>query len=152
MFKTIKLKSVLVALFLIITSILCSVGIVAVVESKAIPKPKYVIVIDAGHGGRGSDNRNAEILPGKPERKPCRAFRNVLNNLLEIRSRESAGRGTLIDDKYSIYSCDDKESAHYEILDIKRNYQGKTDNTIYGTNEKPNALYYMKIYENRNPI
>lgn len=52
MFKTIKLKSVLVALFLIITSILCSVGIVAVVESKAIPKPKYVIVIDAGHGGR----------------------------------------------------------------------------------------------------
>ena len=52
MFKTIKLKSVLVALFLVITSILCSVGIVAVVESKAIPKPKYVIVIDAGHGGR----------------------------------------------------------------------------------------------------
>ena len=111
-----------------------------------------VLGYNAGHGGRGSDNRNAEILPGKPERKPCRAFRNVLNNLLEIRSRESAGRGTLIDDKYSIYSCDDKESAHYEILDIKRNYQGKTDNTIYGTNEKPNALYYMKIYENRNPI
>ena len=52
MFKTIKLKSVLVALFLVITSILCSVGIVAVVESKAIPKPKYIIVIDAGHGGR----------------------------------------------------------------------------------------------------
>ena len=111
-----------------------------------------VLGYNAGHGGRGSDNRNAEILPGKPERKPCRAFRNVLNNLLEIRSRESAGRGTLIDDKYSIYSCDDKESAHYEILDIKRNYQGKTDNTIYETNEKPNALYYMKIYENRNPI
>ena len=66
---------------------------------------------NAGHGGRGSGNRNAEILPGKSQRKPCRAFRNVLNNLLEIRSRESAGRGTLIDDKYSIsqYEADKKE-------------------------------------------
>ena len=52
MFKTIKLKSILVALLLVVTSVLCSIGIVAVVDSKAIPKPKYVIVIDAGHGGR----------------------------------------------------------------------------------------------------
>lgn len=52
MFKTIKLKSILVALLLVVTSVLCSIGIVAVVESKAIPKPKYIIVIDAGHGGR----------------------------------------------------------------------------------------------------
>lgn len=52
MFKIIKLKNLLIALALITASILCSVGIVAVVESKAIPRPKYTIVIDAGHGGR----------------------------------------------------------------------------------------------------
>ena len=52
MFKTIKLKNILIAVGLIIASVLCSVGIVAVVESKGVPRPKYVIVIDAGHGGR----------------------------------------------------------------------------------------------------
>lgn len=52
MFKIIKLKNLLIAIALIATSILCSVGIVAVVESKTIPRPKYTIVIDAGHGGR----------------------------------------------------------------------------------------------------
>ena len=43
-----------------------------------------------------------------------------------------------------VYSYDYKESAYYEILDIKREYQGKTDNTIYGIDAKSNALYYMK--------
>ena len=43
-----------------------------------------------------------------------------------------------------IYSYDYKESAYYEILDIKREYQGDTDNTIYGQTPKSNALYYMK--------
>lgn len=43
-----------------------------------------------------------------------------------------------------IYDYDYKESAYYEILDIKRNYQGKNDNTIYGSDKKSNALYYMK--------
>lgn len=52
MFKIIKLKNILIAVALIVCSILCSIGIVAVVESKAIPRPKYTIVIDAGHGGR----------------------------------------------------------------------------------------------------
>lgn len=52
MFKTIKLKNLIIAVCLIVTSILCSIGIVSVVESKDIPKPKYVIVLDAGHGGR----------------------------------------------------------------------------------------------------
>lgn len=42
------------------------------------------------------------------------------------------------------YSYDYKESAYYEILDLKREFQGKTDNTIYGTTPKSNALYYMK--------
>lgn len=43
-----------------------------------------------------------------------------------------------------VYSYDYKESAYYEILDVKRNYQGKNDNTIYGSDDKSNALYYMK--------
>ena len=43
-----------------------------------------------------------------------------------------------------VYSYDYQESAYYEILDIKRNYQGANDNTIYGANKKSNALYYMK--------
>ena len=42
------------------------------------------------------------------------------------------------------YSYDYKESAYYEILDKKREYQGDTDNTIYGQTPKSNALYYMK--------
>ena len=42
------------------------------------------------------------------------------------------------------YTYDYKESAYYEILDIKREYQGDTDNTIYGQTPKSNALYYMK--------
>ena len=42
------------------------------------------------------------------------------------------------------YSYDYKESAYYEILDIKREYQKNTDNTIRFPNEKDNALYYMK--------
>ena len=52
MFKILKLKNLIIAICLIVTSILCSIGIVSVVESKDIPKPKYVIVLDAGHGGR----------------------------------------------------------------------------------------------------
>ena len=52
MFKIIKLKSILIAVLLVVASILCSVGIVAVVESKNTPKSRFTIVIDAGHGGR----------------------------------------------------------------------------------------------------
>lgn len=52
MFKIIKLKSILIAIGLIIVCVLCSVGIVAVVESKGVPKNQYTIVVDAGHGGR----------------------------------------------------------------------------------------------------
>ena len=42
------------------------------------------------------------------------------------------------------YSYDYKESAYYEILDIKREYQKNTDNTIRFPTEQENALYYMK--------
>ena len=50
MFKIIRLKSVIIVL-LVVVAVLCSVGVVAVVESKSVPKHKYTIVIDAGHGG-----------------------------------------------------------------------------------------------------
>lgn len=52
MFRIIKLKNVLIALGLILISVMCSIGIVAVVENRTIPKPTYTIVVDAGHGGR----------------------------------------------------------------------------------------------------
>ena len=43
-----------------------------------------------------------------------------------------------------VYGYDYKESAYYEIIDIKNKYQGKEDGTIYKPTDKSNALYYMK--------
>lgn len=43
-----------------------------------------------------------------------------------------------------IYHYDEKESAYYELLDIKREYQGDNDGSIYKPDAKSNALYYMK--------
>lgn len=51
MFKVIKLKPILITIAMLMVSILLSVGIVSVVESREVPKPIYTIVIDAGHGG-----------------------------------------------------------------------------------------------------
>jgi len=61
----------------------------------------------------------------------------------EITGKPTKGTGEILKGSV-VYSYDYKESAYYEILDIKREYQGKTDNTIYGTDAKSNALYYMK--------
>ena len=43
-----------------------------------------------------------------------------------------------------IYHYDEKESAYYEILDVKREYQGDEDGSIYKPTDKSNAIYYMK--------
>lgn len=43
-----------------------------------------------------------------------------------------------------IYSYDSKESAYYEIQDLKRSFQGNETGNIYGPTAKSNALYYMK--------
>ena len=43
-----------------------------------------------------------------------------------------------------IYSYDYKESAYYEILDIKREWQDSDNGSIYKPTPKSNALYYMK--------
>lgn len=61
----------------------------------------------------------------------------------EVTGKPTRGMGEILKGAF-VYSYDYKESAYYEILDLKREYQGKTDNTIYGTNAKSNALYYMK--------
>lgn len=61
----------------------------------------------------------------------------------EITGKPTRGAGEIAKGSI-VYNYDYKESAYYEILDIKREYQGKTDNTIYGTDAKSNALYYMK--------
>lgn len=51
MFKVLKLKPILVGVALILISVFLGVGIVAV-ASDDVPRPKYTIVVDAGHGGR----------------------------------------------------------------------------------------------------
>ena len=61
----------------------------------------------------------------------------------EITGKPTRGIGEILKGSV-VYDYNYKESAYYEILDIKRKYQGKTDNTIYGTDAKSNALYYMK--------
>ena len=61
----------------------------------------------------------------------------------EVTGKPTRGWGDLVKGAF-VYSYDYEESAYYEIIDIKRKYQGDTDNTIYGTNDKSNALYYMK--------
>ena len=61
----------------------------------------------------------------------------------EVTGKPTRGVSEIVKGSF-LYSYDYKESAYYEILDIKREYQKKTDNTIYGADEKSNALYYMK--------
>ena len=61
----------------------------------------------------------------------------------EVTGKPTKGWGDLAKSMV-VYSYDYEESAYYEILDIKRKYQGDTDNTIYGADKKSNALYYMK--------
>lgn len=52
MIKCIKLKPVIMFVCIILISILVSAGLIAVVSRESVPKPMYVIVVDAGHGGR----------------------------------------------------------------------------------------------------
>lgn len=61
----------------------------------------------------------------------------------EVTGKPTKGVGEILKSGL-VYNYDYQESAYYEILDIKRNYQGSNDNTIYGTDAKSNALYYMK--------
>jgi len=51
MFKVIKLKPIMMFVAIVLVSLLLSIGIVSVTQTKEIPKPIYTIVVDAGHGG-----------------------------------------------------------------------------------------------------
>ncbi len=42
---------------------------------------------------RGGGNRNAGVLQGQPRREPTRAFKRVIENLLEVQRRDREGRG-----------------------------------------------------------
>jgi hypothetical protein len=61
----------------------------------------------------------------------------------ELTGKPTQGWGKVVESAF-IYHYDEKESAYYEILDIKRKYQGDDDGTIYKPTAKSNALYYMK--------
>lgn len=65
----------------------------------------------------------------------------------KVTGKPTRGVGDILKGAF-VYSYDEKESAYYEILDIKREYQGKTGGDIYkpkGEEKKRNdALYYMK--------
>ncbi len=52
MFKVVSLKPIMVGVALVLVSVFLGVGVVKVVSMDAIPKTNYVVVIDAGHGGR----------------------------------------------------------------------------------------------------
>lgn len=51
-FKTFKLKKLIILLSCLMIMFALSFGIVSVVQNESIPKPQYTIVLDAGHGGR----------------------------------------------------------------------------------------------------
>jgi hypothetical protein len=58
--------------------------------------------------------------------------------------KPTRGVGHTIENAF-LYKYDYKESAYYEIQDRKREFQNKKSSTIYGVDDKSNALYYMKL-------
>lgn len=81
MIKQKKLKLFIVLLVVIILSIVCSLSIVAVVQSQETPKKQYTIVIDAGHGGR--DNGCSGITTGVAESEINLAIAKKLEKILK---------------------------------------------------------------------
>ena len=79
MFKVLKLKYICIALFVIISSILVSAGLVSASHT-VVPKTTYTIVIDAGHGGR--DN-GCSGINGTKESSINLSISKILKSYLE---------------------------------------------------------------------
>ena len=61
----------------------------------------------------------------------------------ELTGKPTRGAGEILKGAF-VYNYDYKESAYYEILDIKRKWQDNDSGSIYKPTPKSNALYYMK--------
>ncbi len=122
MFKVIKLKPILITIAMLMVSILLSVGIVSVVESREVPKPIYTIVIDAGHGGRDdgcvSDNGTTE---SEINLKIAKTLKNYLETLgIKIVLTRSDGNG-LYDSNATNFKVSDMEKRIEIIQKTKPN-------------------------------
>ena len=122
MFKVIKLKPILITIAMLMVSILLSVGIVSVVESREVPKPIYTIVIDAGHGGRDdgcvSDNGTIE---SEINLKIAKTLKNYLETLgIKVVLTRSDGNG-LYDSNATNFKVSDMEKRIEIIQKTKPN-------------------------------
>lgn len=122
MFKVIKLKPILITIAMLMVSILLSVGIVSVVESREVPKPIYTIVIDAGHGGRDdgcvSDNGTTE---SEINLKIAKTLKNYLETLgIKVVLTRSDGNG-LYDSNATNFKVSDMEKRIEIIQKTKPN-------------------------------
>jgi N-acetylmuramoyl-L-alanine amidase len=95
MFGIIKLKPILMFVAILLCSILLSVGIVNVVQKENIPRPKYKIVLDAGHGGRDNGCSGAGgTTESDINLKIARVLKDYLETLdIEVVMTRSDGNG-----------------------------------------------------------
>ena len=107
MFKIIKLKNVLIATLLIVSCLLCSISIVVVVESKGIPRQKYVIVIDAGHGG--IDGGCEGMQEGSNERELNLKYAKTLKSYFESYGIDVVLTRSTTDGLYSAFASNKKK-------------------------------------------
>ena len=108
-----------------IASVLCSVKIGSVVESKTIPKSKHVIVIDAGHGGvdggavgkkTGVKESDLNLIYALELGKICESF-----DFQVVQSRK---------DKNGLYSSDAKSKKKSEMENRKKIIQNSNPDVV----------------------
>lgn len=114
MFKVFKLKPILMFVAILLVSVLLSVGIVTV-SRKEVPRPTYIIVIDAGHGGRDdgcsgvSGTKESEI-----NLAISKTLKSYLENLgIEVVLTRSDGNGL-----YSANATNYKQSDMEKRIEI----------------------------------
>jgi len=62
----------------------------------------------------------------------------------QITGKPTQGVGDILQGAV-VYKYDYKQSAYWEVIDRKREFQTKTTSAIYGVDDKSNALYYLKL-------